>query len=44
VLFLSYPASWLLTSVVQYICYHMIQKKMPRTDTTSETHSEAALA
>ena len=41
VLFLSYPASWLLTSVVQYICYHMIQKKMPRTDTTSETHSEA---
>ena len=44
VLFLSYPASWLLTSAVQYICYHMIQKKMPRTDTTSETHSEAALA
>ena len=35
VLFLSYPASWILTSVVQYICYHAIQKKMPRTDAPS---------
>jgi putative MATE family efflux protein len=41
VLFLSYPASWILTSVVQYICYHVIQKKMPRTDTPSDQPSEA---
>ena len=42
VLFLSYPASWLLTSVVQYICYHIIQKKMPRTDAPSVMNTEAS--
>ena len=36
VLFLSYPVSWILTSVVQYICYHVIQKKMPKTDAPSK--------
>ena len=36
VLFLSYPVSWILTSAVQYICYHVIQKKMPKTDAPSK--------
>ena len=41
VLFLSYPVSWVLTSVVQYICYYIIQKKMPKTDAPSEQPLEA---
>ena len=36
VLFLSYPVSWILTSVAQYICYYVIQKKMPKTDAPSK--------
>ncbi len=43
VLFLSYPASWILTSVVQYICYYVIQKKMPKTDAPSNQPLEAAV-
>ena len=42
VLFLSYPVSWILTAVVQYICYHVIQKKMPKTDMPSATPAETA--
>lgn len=42
VLFLSYPVSWILTSVVQYVCYFIIQKKMPRTDMPSNTSLEAS--
>ena len=43
VLFLSYPVSWVLTSVVQYICYHIIQKKMPRTDAPSAVKTDTAI-
>lgn len=42
VLFLSYPVSWILTSAVQYVCYYIIQKKMPRTDMPSNTSLETA--
>jgi Na+-driven multidrug efflux pump len=42
VLFLSYPVSWFLTAVVQYVCYHVIQRKMPKTDTPTESLAEAA--
>ena len=43
VLFLSYPVSWVLTSVVQYICYYKIQKSMPKTDTASLLPEETAV-
>lgn len=31
-LFISYPISWILTSLLQFICYYMILKKMPKQD------------
>lgn len=31
-LFISYPVSWILTSFLQFICYYMILKKMPKQD------------
>ena len=34
-LFVSYPVSWILTSVLQFICYYLIQKKMPKKDMPS---------
>ncbi len=34
-LFISYPVSWILTSILQFICYYLIQKKMPKKDMPS---------
>ena len=32
ILFVSYPVSWLLTSLVLFVCYQLIQRKMPKQD------------
>ena len=42
VLFLSYPVSWILTIVLQYICYHIIQKKMPKEDMPTASLEKAS--
>lgn len=37
VLFISYPASWILTIVLQVICFLLVRKKVHRTVTGQET-------
>ena len=40
-LFISYPLSWILTSLMQFICYYLILKKMPKKD---ESVSDSAFS
>ena len=32
VLYLSYPVSWFVTFAVHFLCYHVVVRKLPRTD------------
>ena len=32
VLYLSYPVSWFVTFAVHFVCYHVVVRKLPRTD------------
>ena len=38
-LFISYPVSWILTSVLQFICYRLILKNIPKNDFSNLTLS-----
>ena len=40
-LFISYPLSWILTSLMQFVCYYLILKKMPKKD---ESVSDSAFS
>ena len=44
VLFISYPVSWILTSVLQFVCYYLIQKKIPKKDCSSSEPSKLNLS
>jgi len=40
VLYVSYPASWILTTLAHYICYLVVRRKLPNADMPMQSQAK----